>query len=367
MKIAILTTSRADYGILEPLIKRVYHDKDCELCLIVSGSHCSPEFGLTGKCIKYPIAEKVEVLLSADTDTAVCKAIGLGCISFADAFKRHNPDWLICLGDRFEMLAGVIAAFSLDIPIAHISGGELTANSKDDTYRHLITKLSYLHFTHHEEYRRRVIQLGESPDRVINAGCLTIEGIEKYRYDGVRNGVLVIYHPETMASKIIQRGSTDILLAFLNSIDEQITFCMSPGDSGSRWINNKIKKFVSDYPEHTIQSYDRPEFLKVLAKTKCLIGNSSAGIYEAPVLGTPVINIGTRQEGRLQIGRRWNVDYRFEDLRQAYQSVTEYNAEWHPVIWELYSRFYPGPISETILNEIKKRKVISPKRFYDVR
>ena len=241
MKIAVLTTSRADYGILEPLIKRIYLDKDCELCLIVSGSHCSAEFGMTGKRIKYPVAEKVEMLLGADTNSAINKAIGLGCISFSDALSRQKPDILVVLGDRFEMFAGAIAAFNLQIPIAHISGGEVTEGATDNEFRNCITKLSYLHFVYNDEYRKRVIQMGEDPERVINSGCLTTEGIAKYKYFCIRKGVLVIYHPETMTDKIMQSGSVDILLAFLNSIDEQITFCMSHGDSGSRWINNEIK------------------------------------------------------------------------------------------------------------------------------
>lgn len=361
MKIAILTTSRADYGILEPLIKRVYHDKDCELCLIVSGSHCSPEFGLTSKRIKYPIAEKVEVLLSADTDTAVCKAIGLGCISFVDMLNRQKPAMLILLGDRFETLSAVIVAHNLKIPIAHISGGEVTQGAVDDGFRHCITKLSHLHFVYADEYRKRVIQLGEDPDRVINAGCLTIEGIEKYKQNGSRSGVLVIYHPETITDKIMQRGSTDMLLAFLNSLDEQITFCMSHGDSGSRWINKAIKCFALAHTEHTIQSYHRPEFLRVLAGSKCLIGNSSAGIYEAPVLNTPVIDIGTRQEGRLKATNIWNAQCEYSDLKRTYELVMAY-ADQMPIL-----RYKAGSVSKKILNEIKGRKDINLKKgFYDL-
>ena len=355
MKIAILTTSRADYGVLEKLIGRIHNDDKCELCLIVTGSHLSTEFNLTVNHIKYPIAEKIEMLLGADTETAICKALGLGCILLGDAFKRHNLDWLICLGDRFEMLAGALAAFNLSISVAHISGGELTANSKDDIFRHCITKLSYLHFTYHDEYRQRVIQLGESPDRVINVGCLPLEGIEKYRYYGKRQWVMVSYHPEVEGNYDI-----DILLTFLATyVDAPIVFIKSHGDAGSRYINKQIISFVEQYPRHVIESYGRPEYLRELARVKCLIGNSSSGIYEAPALGTPVINIGTRQEGRIKAGHVWDVDCRLEDLKRVYQLVMAYSGDGFRLA------FHGGVISKTILNEIKRRKVINPKGFYD--
>jgi GDP/UDP-N,N'-diacetylbacillosamine 2-epimerase (hydrolysing) len=289
--------------------------------------------------------------------------LDLGCISFADALKRQEPDWLIVLGDRFEVLACAIAAFNLQIPIAHISGGEITQGATDDAFRHCITKLSYLHFVYADDYAKRVTQLGEDPERVINVGCLTIEGIEKYKYDGPRQGVLVIYHPETLTDKIMQRGNVDILLAFLNSIDEPITFCMSHGDSGSRWINNEIKKFVLAHPEHTIRSYDRPEFLKALARTKCLIGNSSAGIYEAPVLDTPVINIGTRQDGRLQASIIYNSPYEYNNLIARYKLAILRGYQPNCTI----VRYGASSVSEKILKEIKKCKTVNlQKGFYDI-
>ena len=239
MKIALLTTSRADYGLLEKLATLIHDDPCCELQLIVSGSHVSPEFGSSITQIKLPIAAKFPCLLSNDDPIGDVAASAVALQAFGHILLNLNPDWLIVLGDRFEVLMGVYVAHKLRIPIAHISGGEVTTGSLDDGWRNCITKLSHLHFVYAEEYRKRVVQMGEHPDRVFSVGHIGLERIKRVRGDG--NYYLVIWHPETTKNAIGQNADIVTLFNFLNTLPD-VTFCFSNGDSGSREINNRIKK-----------------------------------------------------------------------------------------------------------------------------
>jgi len=362
LKIAVLTTSRADYGLLERLIERIYDDLDAKLCLMVSGSHVCPEFGLTLKEIKFPISERIEILLSSDTPTAVSKAIGLGCISFCDALERRKPDWIILLGDRFETFAMAIAAHVMRIPVAHISGGEVTRAAADDGFRHSISKMAYLHFTYADEYRKRVIQLGEHPERVFNVGCLSLEGIDQHIFTGKRRGYLISIHPETLQHRIWRHGFMAILLAHLAHKKEPMYFCKSNGDEGSRVINGKIDDFVAEDTKYRkLVNLKRGNYLDLLARVKCIIGNSSSGIYEAPPLGTPTINVGNRQDGRLKASSIIDCAASSDGLRAAFSKLN--------TIAELpiTTMFGGGPVSERILNVIKKYDSVNlQKGFYDI-
>ena len=361
MKIAVLTTSRADYGLLERLIGRIYDDLDAKLCLMVSGSHVCPEFGLTLKEIKFPISERIEILLSSDTPTAVSKAIGLGCISFSEALERRKPDWIILLGDRFETFAMATVAHVMRVPIAHISGGEVTRGAADDGFRHSITKMAYLHFAYADEYRKRVIQLGEHPERVFNVGGLSLEGIDQHIYTGKRKGYLISIHPETLQHRIWRNGFMAVLLAHLAHKNEPMYFCKSNGDEGSRVINRKIVDFVGeDNVNRKLFNLKRDSFLDLLARVKCIIGNSSAGIYEAPPLGTPTINVGNRQDGRLKASSIIDCPATSDGLRGAFSKLSGL-AEL-----PITTMFEGGPVSERILNVIKKYDFVNlQKGFYD--
>lgn len=212
-RIGIMTGTRAEYGLLKPLMRAIDKDRELELYLIVSGMHLSPEFGLTYKEIEedgFGINAKVEMLLSSDSPVGISKSIGLGIIGFADEFKRAGLDMLILLGDRYEALAAAIAAMIMRIPISHLHGGELTEGLIDEGIRHSITKMSYLHFTSTEEYRRRVIQLGENPERVFCVGAIGVENIKKtelmskeelensIHFEIDDNVAVVTYHPVTL-------------------------------------------------------------------------------------------------------------------------------------------------------------------------
>jgi len=227
-KICVVTGSRAEYGLLYPLMKKIQQVKEFGLQIIATGMHLSPEFGLTYKEIEedgFEISEKVEILLSADTPTSVNKSIGLGLIGFTDSLKRLSPDFVVLLGDRFESFSAAIAAFIMRIPIIHLHGGELTQGLIDEGIRHSITKLSYLHFVSTEVYRKRVIQLGESPERVFNVGALGLDNIKNlkllekdelervlnYRLD--KKTILLTFHPVTLENNTSEKNFREILKA----------------------------------------------------------------------------------------------------------------------------------------------------------
>lgn len=316
LKIAIFTGARSEYGLLKPLLDVIKKDNSLEMQIIVSGMHLSPEFGLTYKEIEkdgFSIAERVEMLLSADTDSAIIKSTGVGLIGFADSINRLKPDWLVVLGDRFETFAAAFAAFLSKIPIAHIHGGEVTEGATDDGIRHAITKLSFLHFTSTEVYRKRVIQLGEEPSRVFNVGAIGLDNIEKlslHTREELAKAleiklhekfVLVTYHPVTLDRQSSAQHFQSLLNALAKQNDLQFIFTMPNADSDSRVIIQLIQKFVTDHAgnAHFFTSMGQLNYLSALKHCYAVIGNSSSGIIEAPSFGIPVVNIGDRQKGRV--------------------------------------------------------------------
>ena len=360
MKIALLTTSRADWGLLERLATLISEDRDCELLLIVGGVHLSMEHGLTINQINLPHSARVECLLSDDSKEAMAKSIGLGCISGTDVLRNLKPDWLVVLGDRFEVFSVVVSAYSLGIPVAHISGGEVTSGSLDDGWRHCITKLSSLHFVYAEDYRKRVIQLGEHPDTVFNVGHIALEGIERFKHEAENPYYVVMWHPETIRSAEEQAIDLGVLFAFLGTLDEQLVFFTSQGDPNSRQINKEIKRFCQKPGRTWTENLDREEFLTLLGGAKALIGNSSAGIYEAPVMGVPTINIGRRQNGRLKATSVIDCNMKFDELRNSIKAI-ECPQEQHHIP-------YAGKlVSEKILMQLKSaQKSVGGKGFYDI-
>jgi GDP/UDP-N,N'-diacetylbacillosamine 2-epimerase (hydrolysing) len=267
MNIAVITGSRAEWGILRPLVHRL------ESLLFVTGSHLSPEFGETWRQIDYPITEKIECVLSSNTPLGVTISMGLATQLFGVAFTKHQPDLVVVLGDRYEIFAAVSAAHVAGIPVAHIAGGELTEGSYDDGFRHCITKMSHLHFTAAEEYRQRVIQMGENPLTVFNVGALGCDGLEKraYRPPGKPGHYILAHYGEGASDYEFPDGS--LVVRVFGSHDVSCT-----GGRGSM---------------------PREDFLRELKAADAIIGNSSSGIIEAPALGVPTINVGDRQKGRL--------------------------------------------------------------------
>lgn len=316
-KIAVITATRAEYGLLSPLMKEIRDDPDLELQVIVTGAHLSPEFGLTWKEIEedgFPIHKRVEMLLSGDSTVSVTKSLGLGIIGFADALEEMKPDILVILGDRYEMLGAAAAGVLAGVPVAHLSGGEVTLGAYDDAFRHAISKMSSLHFVAHEEYRRRVIQMGEVPDSVFVVGPACLDGIretelptrkELEQYLGIPLSAplfVVTYHPETRSSLPVEEQINRLLSALDRFPSATMVFTGANADTNGRIINERMIEFCRLAPEKRVfvQSLGRKRYWGMLSISDAVIGNSSSGILEAPLFGVPVVNIGARQQGRIR-------------------------------------------------------------------
>ncbi|KNZ70108.1 UDP-N-acetyl-D-glucosamine 2-epimerase [Thermincola ferriacetica] len=316
-KVCIVTGTRAEYGLFYPLMQEILSDGTLALQICVTGMHLSPEFGLTYKEIEkngFKIDEKVEMLLSSDSEVGVAKSIGLGIIGFADTFQRLNPDLVILLGDRFETMAAAMAAFVAKIPIAHLYGGELTEGAIDDAIRHSITKMSILHFVSTEEYRRRVIQLGEEPGRVFTVGALGIDNIrtlklidrneleKEINFKLGRRSVLVTFHPVTLEHHSAAEQFLELLKALDYFSDLKIIFTRPNADPDGRVINRLIDGYVGSHPGKAIAltSMGQLKYLSAIRHVDAVVGNSSSGIIEVPSFGKPTVNIGDRQRGRVK-------------------------------------------------------------------
>lgn len=315
-KICIVTGTRAEYGILSHLVKSLLDDPRVELQIIATNMHLSPEFGLTYREIEadgFKIDKKVEMLLSSDTHVGTVKSMGLASIGFADAFAELSPDLIVILGDRFEMLAAASAAMIFGIPVAHLHGGEITEGAYDDSIRHAITKLSYLHLTSTEEYRKRVIQMGECPERVfwvgapgvdniMNEKLLSVESLGTYlNFDLGERYLVVTFHPVTKEphEAVSQTEALlDCLIPYLDT--HKVLFTLPNSDTGGRIVSSIIRDWVSRYSgaATAVTSMGRRRYYSAVAHCSAVIGNSSSGLLEAPSFKKPTLNIGNRQKGR---------------------------------------------------------------------
>lgn len=380
-KICVVTGTRAEYGLLKPLIRKIKEDDDLELQMIATGMHLSPEFGLTYKEIEedgFAVVEKIEILLSSDTSVGVSKSIGIAMIGFADAFERLNPDMVVVLGDRYEILAVASVAFISGIPIAHLYGGEDGAGTIDNMMRHAITKMSCLHFTSTEFYRKRVIQLGEHPKDVHNVGSLGVENIREARllskeklekeldFSIDDKTVLCTFHPLSLEPNLAHQHFGEILRAFDRITELKIIFTKSNADTGGRIINEMIDKFVADNPQKAASFYSlgTTKYLSTVKYVKAVVGNSSSGIIEVPSLGTYTLNIGKRQDGRLQSDSIINCEPIEEDISENLKMLME-----KPKLSRINNPYERKNTSSNIIRIIKERlfgNKIPEKRFYDI-
>lgn len=318
-KIAVVTSTRAEYGLLSPLIKKISNDNNLELDFIVTGAHLSDKQGNTvdeivrdGNHISY----RIDILDDSNTSYGVSCTMANTLQKFAECFRDDRPDLLVILGDRTEMLAVAASAMNERIPIAHIHGGEITEGAIDDCVRHAITKMSYLHFTCTEEYRNRVIQLGESPDRVFNVGSLGAENIlrrEILDYKELQNQIpelsldnhigygVVTYHPVTLEKMPIKKQMVELLRAMERTRDIFFVITASNADVGGDEANELLKDYAKTH-ENAVFIYNlgMERYLSAVKHATFVLGNSSSGVLEAPILGTPSVNIGDRQKGRIQ-------------------------------------------------------------------
>ena len=316
MRICIVTSSRADYGLLKPLIQRLHDDTDVELTIIATGMHLCAEFGNTYLEIEndgYTIFKKIDIQISSDTPSAMTKTMGIAMICFSDLLSSHTPDLLIVLGDRYEIMAVCCAAVNQRIPIAHVHGGEITQGVVDEYYRHSITKMSNLHFTCCEEYRKRVIQLGENPGFVFNVGSLCIENVlntqllsldilEKKLGTTLCNKpyAVVTFHPVTLENNNGTEQIMELMSAMDSHNDLKFIVTKSNSDAGGREINRLWDEYAGRRENcQIVASLGMQLYLTALKHASMIIGNSSSGIIEGPASGIPTINIGNRQKGRI--------------------------------------------------------------------
>ena len=382
-KICVITGTRAEYGLLRPLIEKIENDNDLHLQLIVTGMHLSPEFGLTYREIDedgYRIDEKTEILLSSDTPIGISKSMGLVLISFSEAYQRLKPDFIIVLGDRYEIFAAVSAACIAKIPVAHLHGGETTEGAFDEAFRHCITKMSYLHFTSTSEYRQRVIQLGEHPDRVFNVGAIGIENIKKellskeelekkigFKFE--KNTILVTFHPVTLERNTSMEQFQNLLNAFDEIENLKIIFTKANSDTDGRIINKMIDEYVKTNKARAIgfTSMGQINYLSAMKYVDAVVGNSSSGIIEAPAFKIPTVNIGDRQKGRIQAETVINCKPIKNDIVSSLKKAL--SDDFKRVIRHAKNPYGDGNVSNEIIRVIKKelsKKIKLKKEFYNI-
>ena len=382
-KICVVTATRAEYGLLKELINKIKEDKEVRLQLIVTGMHLSPEFGLTYKQIEkdgFFIDEKIEILLSSDTDIGISKSMGLALISFSEAYQRLKPDMVILLGDRYEILAATIAAYTAKIPISHLCGGEITEGAYDDAYRHSITKMSYLHFTETALSSKRVIQLGEEPSRVYCYGSLGNDELSKIVYKNkkqleneislsLENYILIVYHAVTLEQKdpsVFFEGMIKYLLN--NFTNYNLIVIKGNSDSYGRSINQKIDILEKENPNRIKSYFSIPHdlYLNLLKNANLMIGNSSSGICEAPSLETLNINIGDRQKGRERANTTIDCSSNIEDFTEVMQKYKK--GEYNYLLSNIKNPYFGENVAEKILytikNKLNNEKIDLKKKFY---
>ncbi len=384
-KICVITGSRAEYGLLYPLLKKIKDSGDFILQLLVTGSHFLREFGLTYREIEsdgFKISERIEMLLSSDTKAGITKSLGIGLISFSDCLSRLKPDMVVVLGDRFEIFAASQAVFIAGIPLAHIHGGELTEGAIDDAFRHSITKMSLLHFTSTEEYRRRVIQLGELPARVFNTGALAIDNIKNLNLlkkdelqkelglDFGAKTLLVTFHPATLEENTSGPQFKELLKALDNFKDLKVIFTKPNADIGAKIICSLIDDYVGKNSRRAVSftSLGRIRYLSTIKYVNAVVGNSSSGIIEAPALKKPTVNIGDRQKGRVKPDSVIDCPPMAKDIRKAISRAL--SVEFKRSCKAVNCPYGDGHAAEKIYRVIKKTIGKSndfKKSFYDLR
>ena len=363
--IGVVTTSRSDYGIYLPVLRKIQEDSDLDLQLIVGGMHLSPEFGLTAEAIEadgFEIGQRVEMLLSSDTPEGIAKSMGLGTIGFAQAYARHRPDILVVLGDRFEMHSAALAALPFKIPVAHIHGGEVTEGAIDDALRHSMTKLSHLHFVATDETRRRVVQMGEEPWRVIVSGAPGLDNLhsikllsrgeleERFNLRLDVDPLLVTYHPVTLEYDQAEWQVGELLEAIRES-ELPVVFTMPNADTNGRIIVSKLRGFVERYAQaQFVENLGTQSYFSLMAVAAAMVGNSSSGLIEAASFGLPVVNIGDRQRGRTSGENIVDVDYARAEIVKGIRKAV--SSEFRSSLRGLTNPYGDGSASDVILKKL---------------
>ena len=381
--IGVVTGARSDYGIYRPLLRKLHAHPAADLAVYATGMHLAPEFGLTVRQIEadgFPVAERVESLLAADTPAGLAGSMGLGVLGFAQAFGRRRPDLLVVLGDRPEMHAAALAALPFKLPVAHIHGGELTEGAIDDALRHSLTKLSHLHFVAADAYARRVVQLGEEPWRVTVCGAPGLDDlILTPRLSDERLSariglpldpppLLVTFHPVTLEYEKTEWQVAE-LLAALAAADLPVVFTRPNADTRGRAVAWMINAFARDYPRARLAGdLGTDAYFSLMAAAAAMVGNSSSGLIEAPSFKLPVVNVGTRQRGRFRAANVIDVGHGRGEVIDGIRRAT------HPdfrgrVLRDLVNPFDRGGAADLILRHLITVPLddrLLTKRFHDL-
>ena len=381
-KICIITGTRAEYGLLRWVMQGIKDDPDLSLQIIATGMHLSPEFGLTYREIEqdgFQIDRKIEMLTSSDTPAGIAKSMGLGLIGIADALKELSPDLIVVLGDRFEIFAAVAAALVARIPVAHLHGGETTEGAFDEALRHSITKMSHLHFVAAEEYRQRVIQLGEQPERVFLVGGLGIDNIKRLKlldraeleaslgFKLGQKNLLITFHPVTLETATAADQMTELLAALAELQDTLLIFTMPNADTDGRILIRMVEQFVAQHANaRAYTSLGQLRYLSCIAHVDGVVGNSSSGLIEVPSFRKGSINIGDRQRGRLQAASVINSAPTRQNIAAALTRL--YDADFQAGLSRVYNPYGEGGASEKVVETIKHYALdgIAKKVFYDL-
>lgn len=381
-KVCVITGTRADYGLLKGVMQKMARSPLIELQVVATCMHLSPEFGLTFKEIEqdgFEIDAKIEMLLSSDSAVGVTKSIGLGLVGLADTLNNLKPDLVILLGDRFETLSAAIACHVAGIPIAHLHGGELTEGVIDDAIRHAITKLSSIHFVSAEEYRKRVIQLGEHPERVFLVGALGVDRIfdteilsrseleDALGFTLAKKNLLITFHPVTIGVEAPENQVSELLTALQDYKNTRLVFTYPNADTGGRSIIYQINEFVEKNPNaFFVPSLGQRRYFSCVREFDGVVGNSSSGIIEVPTFQKGTINIGSRQRGRVQGDSIINCVASAPEIKRAINLL--YSDEFREKLKKTINPYGNGGAARQIVSiaEAIGLDQLSRKTFYDI-
>jgi GDP/UDP-N,N'-diacetylbacillosamine 2-epimerase (hydrolysing) len=381
-KICVVTGTRAEYGLLRWLMRGIKDDPALTLQVIATGMHLSPEFGLSWRAIVddgFVIDRKVDMLLSGDSPAAIAKSTGLGMIGLADALAQLQPDLMLVLGDRFEIFAAAAAALVARIPIAHLHGGEATEGAIDEALRHSITKMSHLHFVAHEQYRQRVIQLGEHPSRVWHVGGLGVDAIKRTKlltraaleseldFSLGEKSLLVTFHPATLETSTAGEQMQALLDALASRGDTRLIFTLPNADTDGRVLASMVHAFAQDHANARVfASLGQLRYLSCVAQVDGVVGNSSSGLAEVPSFRKGTVNIGDRQRGRLKAASVIDCAPTREAIDRALDQL--YAPAFRAVLESTANPYGDGGASERILETIKRIPLhdLLKKSFYNL-
>lgn len=381
-KICVVTSTRAEYGLLYWLLKEIKADSELKLQLIVTGMHLSPEFGLTYKEIEkeFKIDKKIEILSSSHTSLDICAEMARVYEKFAPALAELKPDILVLLGDRYEIFGVAGVASIMQIPIAHIHGGETTQGAFDEAFRHSITKMSHIHFAATNEYANRIIQLGEEPSRVFNVGGTSIENIKKLNllskeefeksidFRLAKKNILITFHPVTLENSSAREQFNELLNALDELEETNFIFTKANSDTDGDVINKMIDEYVSENSQKAVAfaSLGQLRYLSAIKFVDIVLGNSSSGLTEVPSFKKATINIGDRQKGRARASSVIDVRPVKEEILAAIKRA--YSKEFEQTLKDTINPYDGGNPSKKMVKILKEIKLdgILKKKFYDI-